>query len=94
MKRCLRDSTEMYAFLNQAKKALEGFLKADPQANLNQGGNWWIVKPSALSRGRGIHISNTFDDIMHYLCSSDTDFVCQKYIENALLIDHRRVFYE
>lgn len=67
------------------------FHGADPQDKLNQGGNWWLVKPSALSRGRGIHISNSLTDIMHYVCTSDADFVCQKYIENAMLIDQRRV---
>ena len=81
----------MYSSLKQAEKAIETFKAADPQSAFNRGGNWWIIKPSALSRGRGIHISNDFGDIMHYVCSSDTDFVCQKYIENALLVDNRRV---
>ena len=71
--------------------SLIDYKSVDPQSAFNQGGNHWIIKPSGLSRGRGIHISNEINDIMHYLSCSDAEFVCQKYMENAMLLDKRRV---
>ena len=66
------------------------FTKAkNPQICINKQ-NTWIVKPSGLSRGRGIHLSSSLPDILHYTLSSDYPFVCQKYIENALLLKKRR----
>lgn len=81
----------MNELYEEAIKAVRDYAKADPQSALNQGDNLWIVKPSSLSRGRGITISSNIVDIFHYVASSDCDFIVQKFIENALLIDNRRV---
>jgi tubulin monoglycylase TTLL3/8 len=57
---------------------------------LNNGKNLWIIKPSGLSRGRGIKVFSQLDEILHYIISSDCSFVAQKYIENSALILERR----
>ena len=70
---------------------MSSFEEKNSQQSIDGKDNLWIVKPSGLSRGRGIHISSSLVDILHYVGSSDCDFVVQKYIENALLIEGRRV---
>lgn len=62
----------------------------NPQNKLNTGKNLWIIKPSGLSRGRGIKVFSKLDEMLHYVISSDCGFVSQKYIENASLIFQRR----
>jgi tubulin polyglutamylase TTLL5 len=42
----------------------------------------WIVKPAALSRGRGIYLINNFTEL-----SYNESMVVQRYIKNPLLID-------
>lgn len=85
------NQTMMNELYEEARQAAQEYLKVEPQAALNQGANLWIVKPSSLSRGRGITISDSLIDIFHYIASSDCDFIVQKFIENAELIDGRRV---
>lgn len=48
------------------------------------------MKPSGLSRGRGIRLFSSLTEILTYVISSDCGFVAQKYIENAALIFRRR----
>lgn len=74
----------------KVEEAVSQMKSADPQTSLNQGSNLWIVKPCGLSRGRGIYISNNMIDILHYIVSSDCDFIVQKFIENAMLVRGRR----
>lgn len=44
--------------------------------------NLWIVKPANLSRGRGIHIIDSLDDLQY-----DDLSVVSRYITNPLLIN-------
>lgn len=83
---------EVHFYLTQAENAVKAYQQADPQLNLSSKlTNTWIIKPSGLSRGRGIHISSNLHDIIHYVSTSDCEFIAQKYIEDAMLIDKRRV---
>jgi tubulin monoglycylase TTLL3/8 len=50
----------------------------------------WILKPTGMSRGRGIICLNTLPEILHYMLSSDCEFVAQKYIERPLIINKRK----
>jgi len=52
------------------------------KANLGQA---WIVKPSALSCGRGIFVTNDLDEI-RALDMSETTWAVQQYVANPLLL--------
>ncbi len=43
----------------------------------NNNSNSWIIKPSSLSRGRGIGIFDNILKIEHYIFSSDCEFIAQ-----------------
>lgn len=47
--------------------------------------NIWIVKPSALSRGRGIYVTDDIHDI-----DQDESWIVSKYIHNPLLINSHK----
>ena len=62
-----------------------------PQYNLNGYRNIWILKPSNLSRGRGITCIYSLSPILE--CMKETNnsgVVIQKYIENPLIIYNRK----
>lgn len=63
-----------------------------PQFSLNGLENLWIVKPSAMSRGRGIIITKDIIELECFIFSSDTEWIIQKYIEKPLIIHNRKVF--
>ena len=51
--------------------------------------NIWIIKPSNLSRGRGISVSNKLSTILDSHDDSN-QIIVQKYIENPLIILGRK----
>ena len=62
-----------------------------PQYKLNGFRNIWILKPSNLSRGRGVTCVNSLEPIEQSLsATNDTGLVVQKYIENPLIINKRK----
>jgi len=65
------------------------------------GYNLWILKPSELNRGRGIHVFNNIEamknliidhinEVKKYKSITSASFVVQKYIEQPLLINGRK----
>ena len=62
-----------------------------PQAVLTGADNIWIVKPSGLSRGRGIRLYNSLEEINFHLKSKDSCWIIQKYIENPFLYQGRKL---
>jgi len=64
-------------------------LKDHPQFNLNRR-NIWILKPSNSLRGHGIVVENDLDRILRQSRGKSCSYVCQKYIENPLLIGGAR----
>ena len=67
------------------KKLSENF----PQYDFSGNRNIWIVKPSGLSRGRGITCIDQLNDILSNI-RSHNQTVIQKYIENPLIIKGRK----
>jgi tubulin monoglycylase TTLL3/8 len=61
-----------------------------PQHCIDGNDGIWILKPTGMSRGRGIICLNTLPEILHYMLSSDCEFVAQKYIERPLIINKRK----
>ena len=61
------------------------------QYDMNGSRNVWIMKPSGLSRGRGIKCVDSLSDIYRQVKHGLNQFVVQKYIENSLIILNRKV---
>ena len=61
-----------------------------PQFSINGENNIWIVKPAGLSRGRGIvcfkHLVEILDQVKR-----EGQWVAQKYIENPMIVQKRKV---
>ncbi len=67
------------------------FLQTLPEKNTLQ--EPWIIKPTGLSRGKGIIILNDYDEIREFCQTSahdDQKYVIQKYIKNVLLLEERK----
>ena len=75
--------------MDEIIKILEEYKKYSPQYNIDGYKNIWIVKPGALSRGRGIIVFDKIENILELNTSPlqrDGKYVVQKYIERPLLI--------
>jgi len=64
--------------------------KDNPQYHLNGTRNIWILKPALLSRGRGIRCFNSLEKILDFVIQKKIPYVCQKYMENPLIIKRRK----
>lgn len=62
-----------------------------PQTDMNGKENIWILKPTGLSRGRGVTLFSGFSSIINQIKASQNTYVCQKYIENPLLYLGRKM---
>ena len=65
--------------------------KNDPQFYINGSHNIWILKPSGLSRGRGIKCLSSLQELMKSMSDVFNNYVIQKYIENPLIIMRKKV---
>lgn len=65
----------------------------DKQSYIYGNNNIWMLKPSDLSRGRGIRCYNSIQKIIDIVANSSNQYVIQKYIERPLLVSNRKVVY-
>lgn len=71
------------------KSLLDNVLLYYPQAKMSGHENIWIMKPSGLSRGRGIECIKSLGPALKCM-KNQAQFIVQKYIENPLLLKQRK----
>ena len=73
-------------FHKQVKDEIEATLKKlksyFPQFDMNGDKNIWIMKPSGLSRGRGIACISNLNELLQFIKRNSSQYIIQKYIEN------------
>ena len=77
---------------DDVSNALSSYFMRNPQADIEGEKNLWIVKPGAMSRGRGIAVYQNLKEITDILgpdltVIANNRWVAQKYIERPLLIN-------
>ncbi len=67
-------------------------IKSDvTQWDMDGNRNVWILKPGHGSRGRGIRVMNDLQSILRYSASRKSSVIAQKYVENPLLVEERKL---
>ena len=85
-----KDKEKGHSLIEQCEFVMRESLRLNPQHNLNGSRNIWILKPALLSRGRGIKCFNNLHKILDFIIQKKIPYVCQKYIENPLIIKRRK----
>ena len=85
----LPQTDDVSDLLPEITEILEKLSKSLPQFDFNGTKNIWIVKPSGLSRGRGISCIDQLNDILTNI-KLHNQTVIQKYIERPLVIKGRK----
>ena len=85
----LPQTDDVSNLIPEINSILEKLKNNFPQYDFSGDRNIWIVKPSGLSRGRGISCIDQLNDILSNI-KSHNQTVIQKYIENPLVIKGRK----
>ena len=80
---------DVSSLIPEISEKLQKLSENFPQYDFGGNRNIWIVKPSGLSRGRGITCIDQLNDILSNI-KSHNQTVIQKYIENPLIIKGRK----
>jgi tubulin monoglycylase TTLL3/8 len=83
-------STTNVEYKDKVVELLNRLKERSPQYNMNGNKNIWILKPSGLSRGRGIRCIDNLEEIQHIIKSGSNQYIIQKYIENPMIINRRK----
>ena len=76
--------------LKQILFTLDRYKNLNPQFDLIDQENIWILKPNGLSRGRGIRVFKKLEEIEGYWGAAESEMVAMKYIERPLLINKHK----
>ena len=86
----INNGASFETFLPKVSHILQRLEKSLPQYKLNGYKNIWIMKPSNLSRGRGVTCVDSLQPIEQSLRATNySGLIVQKYIENPLIIKKR-----
>ena len=85
----LPQNDDVSYLIPEIEEILQKLSENFPQYDFMGDRNIWIVKPSGLSRGRGITCIDQLNDILSNI-KSHNQTVIQKYIENPLVIKGRK----
>ena len=87
----INNGASFESFLPKVSYILQRLEKSLPQYKLNGYKNIWIMKPSNLSRGRGVTCVDSLKPIeQSRIATNNYGLIVQKYIENPLIIKKRK----
>jgi len=93
----LEDYNEDIKPINENKEDNSQYINYKLPGTHYVGQNFWLLKPTGLNRGRGVHVFNRLKQLrkhlLEYLKPKTTkpiSLVIQKYIESPLLIQQRK----
>ncbi len=82
--------SQTYPLFKQANELLKILKEKYPQFSIDGERNIWICKPAGSSRGRGIVLYRNLVQILDLCKQKETQYICQKYIENTLIVKNRK----